>query len=162
MADTAEAPARNSLYDIDFYEWTQEQARLLGSGRWHDLDLDNLIEEVRSVGLSDKREIESRLQVLVAHLLKWRYQPGQRSSGWAGTIREQRRRIKLVGRDSPSLRGYPSAVFVDEYLGARLKAADETGIDFSLFPETCPFTVEEALDDDFLPPPLGGLDRSAP
>ena len=78
----------NDLYATDFYAWTQEQAQLLRDGRFADLDLENLAEEVRSVGVSDKRQIESRLEVLMAHLLKWTYQPGARSQSWTRTIAE--------------------------------------------------------------------------
>lgn len=142
---------QNSLYKTDFFEWTQEQARLLRERRFADLDLENLIEEVEGVGGSDKQQIEHRLTVLLARLLKWKYQPGARSPSWQGSIREQRRRIKSVLRHSPSLRSYPALVFDDQYPGARLEAASETGIDFTLFPEECPFTVDQALDDAFLP-----------
>ena len=147
----ADAPPRIDLYEHDFYAWTQEQAQLLRERRWDKLDLENLAEEVRSVGGSEKREIRNRLVKLIAHLLKWKYQPGARSPNWGGTIREQRRGIRAVLRDSPSLRRYPNEVFEEQYLGARLEASAETGIDFTLFPEEPPFTVEQALDDDFLP-----------
>src|SRR5215208_3108 len=145
------SPPRDNLYEGDFYKWTQEQARLLRERRFGDLDLENLIEEVRSVGGSEKREIENRLVVLVSHLLKWKYQPGLRSPGWRGSINEQRFRIGLILRDSPSLKRYPKAIFAGSYEGARLRASRETGIDFTLFPGACPFTIEQALDDDFLP-----------
>lgn len=159
MADAAEAPARTSLYETDFYAWTQEQARLLRAGRWSDLDLDNLVDEVEGVGGSDKREIENRLVVLIAHLLKWKYRPYWRSPGWEGTVAEQRRRIKTIVKNSPSLQRYPAEVFADQYLGARLRAAKETGIDFTLFPEDCPFTAEQALDDAFMPREPDRYDR---
>jgi hypothetical protein len=160
MDETAtRSPTRNDLYEADFYEWTQQQARLLRERRWDDLDLENLIDEVESVGRSEKKEIYSRLKVLLAHLLKWKYQPGARSAGWSGTIREQRERLSMVFEGSPSLGGQPE-VFAKAYLSARLLAAKETGIDFTLFPETCPFTVEQALDDDFLPKEPDLLDQS--
>lgn len=94
---------RNDLYASDFFAWTQRQAQLLRERRWNDLDLENLVEEVRSAGISDKREIESRLQIVLAQLLKWKYQPGVRSKIWSGTLREQRRRLARVIDDSPSL-----------------------------------------------------------
>lgn len=150
MGETTAAP-RNDLYEADFYAWTQEQARLLRERRFDDLDLENLIDEVESVGTSDKRQIQSRLKVILAHLLKWKYQPGARSSAWRGTIREQRARLAGVVEDSPSLRSHPATVFELAYLSARLLASKETGIDFTLFPEKPPFTLEQALDDDFLP-----------
>lgn len=94
MADAVTKSPANSLYETDFYAWTQEQARLLRERRWTDLDLENLVDEVESVGRSDKRQIESRLEVLIAHLLKWKYQPGGRGGGgWVGTIFEQRNRL---------------------------------------------------------------------
>lgn len=147
----ADAPPREYLYEQDFYAWTQEQAQLLRERRFDDLDLDNLAEEVRSVGGSEKREIENRLKVLLAHLLKWKYQPGARSPGWQGTIREQRSRLLRVLSDSASLHAYPAGVFDDTYLSARLLAAKQAGIDFTLFPEQCPFTLEKTLQDEFWP-----------
>lgn len=151
MADQAEATRTNALYEQDFYAWTQEQARLLRERRFEDLDLENLIDEVQSVGGSDKRELESRLEVLIAHLLKWKYQPGARSTGWRGTIHEQRRRLGRVLRDSPSLHRYPQDVYLDMYLSGRLAASHDTGIDVTLFPDAPPFSLEQVLDDSFLP-----------
>jgi hypothetical protein len=159
MADTT-APPRNDLYETDFYEWTQEQARLLRERRWDDLDLENLIDEVESVGRSDKHQIQKRLKVVLAHLLKWKYQPGARSSAWRGTLREQRARLAQLVEDSPSLRSHPASVFDLAYLSARLLASKETGIDFTLFPEKPPFTPEQALDDEFLPKEPDLLDQS--
>lgn len=151
MAEAAEGARINDLYEVDFFEWTQQQARLLREGRFADLDLVNLIDEVGSVGGSEKREIESRLEVLIAHLLKWKLQPGARSSGWLGTIDEQRRRIARILKSSPSLRGYPDEVFVDCYLSGRLAASRETGLDFTLFPARPLLSREETLDADYLP-----------
>jgi hypothetical protein len=152
-------PPPNDLYEIDFFAWTQEQSRLLRERRWEDLDLENLIDEVGSVGRSEKKEIYSRLKVLMAHLLNWKYQPGARSAAWSGTIREQRSRLAMVLEDSPSLSGQPAAVIENAYLAARLLAAKETGIDFTLFPEDCPFTVEQVLDEEFLPKEPDLLDQ---
>jgi len=152
MDDTvAPSPPLNDLYEADFYEWTREQARLLRERRWDDLDIENLIDEVEGVGKSDKRQIQTRLKVVLAHLLKWKYQPGARSAAWRGTLREQGQRLQAVLDDSPSLRSYPGEVFQLAYLSARLLASKETGIDFTLFPEDPPFTLEEALADEFLP-----------
>lgn len=151
MGDALDADRRNALYDRDFFAWTREQARLLRERRFDDLDLENLIDEVESVGGSEKRELENRLEVLIAHLLKWKYQPGARSSSWSGTINEQRRRLHRVLRDSPSLHRYPQDIFVDAYLSGRLAAARETGIDFTLFPESPPFELGQALDENHWP-----------
>lgn len=161
MSKLAVKPPRAAdLYEVDFHLWTIEQARLLRERRFTELDLPNLIDEVESVGESQKQEIEIRLDSLIAHLVKWRFQPGQRSSGWEGTIREQRRRLARLLRGSPSLRRYPAEVFEDCYLSGRLLASKETGIDVALFPDAPPFTVEQALSDDFLPKEVGLLDQS--
>lgn len=153
-----QAGADRNLYSRDFHAWTKEQARLLRARRFEALDLDNLAEEVEAVGRSERREIENRLRVLVAHLLKWRYQPGARSAGWRGTIAEQRARLSRVLADSPSLRSFPSEAFDLAYLSGRLLAAKETGMDFALFPETPPFTLEQVLDEAFLPVEPGLID----
>ena len=152
--------AINGLYKQDFHKWTRQQAQLLREKRFADLDLDNLIEEVESVGRSEEREIRSRLKVLLADLLKWKYQPGVRSSGWRGTIDEQREKLEQVLQASPSLRLYPADSFAAAYLSARLLAAKETGIDFTLFPEQPPFTVEQTLDVAFYPKEPDLLDQS--
>jgi hypothetical protein len=151
MADTEIKPRGNTLYESDFYAWTQEQARLLRERRWADLDLENLIEEVESVGRSEKREIESRLEILVAHLLKWKFQPGGRSRSWRNTIAEQRRRLAMIMEDNPSLGKFLRQETIESYRAGHLRAAAETGIAFGLLPEECPFTPEQVLDDDFFP-----------
>jgi hypothetical protein len=157
MSKPAVKPPPNDLYETDFYAWTQQQARLLRERRWTDLDLENVAEEIESVGRSEKREIRSRLKVLIAHLLKWKYQPGHRSPSWTTTILEQRSEIDELLKDSPSLGRYPAEVFLDLYLSARLRASREAGIALDLFPEECPFTIEEVLDVDFLPEEPGHI-----
>src|SRR5690348_13781708 len=95
---------RNSAdYEEDFYAWTVEQAHLLRSGDLSAIDIENIAEEIESMGRSDRRAIESRLAVLLTHLLKWQIQERMRSRSWAGTIGEQRRRIAKLLRESPSL-----------------------------------------------------------
>jgi hypothetical protein len=152
MSDDTETKARpNDLYETDFYAWTQQQAGLLRERRWDDLDLDNLVDEVESVGGSERREIRNRLTVLLGHLLKWKYQPGHRGPGWTGTIFEQRGQLADILKSSPSLRDYFRKQVEDRYLSGRLLAAKETGIAFGLFPEECPFTVDQVLDLSFFP-----------
>jgi hypothetical protein len=157
MSKPAVKPPPKDLYETDFHAWTQQQARLLRERRWDDLDLENVAEEIETLGRSDKRQIESRLEVLMAHLLKWKFQPGLRSASWSGTIIEQRLRIEDLLKESRSLKRYPAKVFLRRYLGARLKASAETGIAFDLFPAECPFTIEEVLDVDFLPEEPGHI-----
>ena len=151
MSKIAAKPPANDLYEADFYAWTQQQAQLLRERRWDDLDLENLVDEVESVGRSDKRQIESRLEILLAHLLKWRFQPGGRGAGWTGTIFEQRRRLIGLLEESPSLRAFEQKEVFDSYPAARLLAAKETGIALSVFPERCPFTPEQMLDLEYYP-----------
>ena len=145
---------RNAVdYEEDFYAWTVEQARLLRSGELSTLDAANLAEEVESIGRSDRRAIESRLTVLLAHLLKWQMQPGSRSTSWSGTIREQRRQIERLLRDSPSLRPGVAAALSGAYNDARDDAVEETGLPEAEFPAECPFTADEVLSRSFLPEP---------
>lgn len=151
MSKVATKPPANDLYETDFYAWTQEQARLLRERRFDDLDLENLVDEVETVGRSDKRQIESRLETLMAHLLKWKFQPGSRGNSWIRTIFEQRRRLIGLVEDSPSLREFLRQEVFKGYTAARLLAAEETGIAFGLFPEECPFTPDQVLDLEFFP-----------
>lgn len=135
-------------YDTDFYQWTQQQAALLRQGQFSLLDTAHLIEEIEDMGGSKERELESRMGVLLAHLLKWRFQPdypGRRS--WQLTIKEQRRRIDRLIRKNPSLKPLLPETIIDAYGDARLMAAREMNCDDSLFTEPCPFTVEEIIGD---------------
>ncbi|HEY7242268.1 MAG TPA: DUF29 domain-containing protein [Xanthobacteraceae bacterium] len=151
MSDTETKDRRNTLYETDFYVWTQEQARLLSERRFDDLDLENLVDEVQSVGSSEKREIRSRLVDLIAHLLKWKFQPGGRGSSWIETVFEQRQQIADSVASSPSLRKYQEDQISRAYRAARLAAAKETGIAFGTFPAECPFHPNEVLDFEFFP-----------
>jgi hypothetical protein len=143
---------RNSVdYEKDFYAWTVEQSRLLRSGELSAIDAANIAEEIESMGRSDRRELRSSLVVLAMHLLKWRHQPGARSKSWSATIDEQRLQIEEVLADSPSLRPMVAAMLSDAYAIARARAIAETGLTEEDFPETSPFTPDEALSRAFLP-----------
>ena len=140
-----------SLYEEDFYAWTQEQATLLRSGQFSQIDIENVAEELESMGRSDKRELDSRLEILLTHLLKWQVQVGFRSRSWSGTIREQRSRIEDLLSESPSLRPLIAQIRPALYSRARRVTANETGLPASMFPTRCPFTPEQILAEDFLP-----------
>lgn len=142
---------RPTGYQEDFALWSAEQAALLRAGHLDALDRDNLAEEIESLGRSDRKEIRKRLRVLLAHLLKWRYQPAKRKGGWQATILVQRRELVRTLEENPSLRSHPSEALEESYEIARLKAAGETGLPEDAFPETCPFTIEQILDPGFLP-----------
>ena len=94
----------SSLYKTDFYSWTQYQAQLIRSGNLEALDLDNLLEEIESMGRSERRQLSHRLDVLLMHLLKWLFQPDQRSNSWQGSIKEQRFRIYRLLKANPGLK----------------------------------------------------------
>jgi hypothetical protein len=138
-------------YHQDFYGWTQEQAKLLRERRIDEIDLDNLLEEVESMGKSEKRELESRLEVLLMHLLKWHYQPNFQGKSWELTIREQRAKSIRHLKENPSLKGQLADIFVFAYEDARLWAARETGLSLDIFPESCPWTFEQVIDTEFFP-----------
>ncbi|WP_440682451.1 DUF29 domain-containing protein [Cysteiniphilum halobium] len=143
----------NTLYDRDFYAWTLQTVKALREKAFDKVDIEHLVEEVESMGKSDFRELKSRLIVLIAHLLKWEYQESQRSTGWQGTIREQRNSIEDVLEDSPSLYRLLEGLMTEDKLYARAVnlAALETGIAKKAFPEHCPYTVTQLLNHDFLP-----------
>ena len=142
-----------SNYDTDFYQWTLHQAAALAAGHVSELDLANLAEEIESLGRRDRRQLESRLEVLVMHLLKWCYQPERRATGrsWANTILVQRGRIARLLRDSPSLRREVSEMIEADYHRARQLARNETGLPLETLPEICPWTDEQILDEEFWP-----------
>ncbi|HZK90304.1 MAG TPA: DUF29 domain-containing protein [Stellaceae bacterium] len=143
---------RNAIaYDDDFFTWTQEQARLLRDGEFADIDVENLAEEVESMGRSVRRGLRNRLTILLMHLLKWRYQPMFRSRSWSGTIREQRAQAQSLMDESPSLSSLLADQLSEIYASALTKAAGETGFAETGFPITCPFTPEQILSEDFLP-----------
>ena len=140
-----------ALYEQDFYAWTQQQAALLRDQKAQALDYANLAEEVESLGKSQHRELGSRLDVLVMHLLKWRYQPSEHSSSWRSTIRTQRRELRRLLQQNPSLRPLVASVIADGYGDARLEASDETGLPLATFPEACPWTPAQVLETEFWP-----------
>jgi hypothetical protein len=141
----------NSVYDQDFHAWTQEQAALLRAGRYGELDADHLVEELDSMGARERRELTNRLKVLLAHLLKWRYQPKLRGRRWEATVKEQRLSIQDLLDDNPSLRGTLDPQITKAYRLARLLAVKETNLEESHFPEVCPFTLEQVMDEGFYP-----------
>ncbi|MFO1432937.1 MAG: DUF29 domain-containing protein [Candidatus Competibacteraceae bacterium] len=143
--------ASSELYEQDFYAWTQVQTATLRAGDLTALDLVNLADEIDSMGIRQRTELKNRLRVLLLHLLKWRFQPAARSSGWEGSIDEQRSQLEILLEDSPSLARLLPEALAAVYPKARRTASRETRLPLSAFPETCPFTLEQVLDDDFWP-----------
>jgi len=141
-----------TTYHTDFYAWTRQQTAFLQAEELEKLDLPNLAEEIESMGKSQRREVKSRLAILLMHLLKWHYQPHMNyGDSWRTTIATQRREIEIELDDSPSLRREVPDFIVYAYSLARKDAARETNLPLATFPADCPWTVEEVLNGDWLP-----------
>ena len=137
------------LYDTDFYAWTLEQSRLLQSGNLQDLDIENLVEDIESLGKQQRQELKNRLGVLIGHLLKWAYQPEKRSKSWRSTIREQRKEVLELLKENPSLKSYlPEAITSAHESGLAL-VVRETPLDYEDLPVECPFSLEQIFDLTF-------------
>ena len=139
----------SKLYETDFYGWTIEQSRLLQLGKFDSLDLENLAEEIASLGKQQRQELRNRLGVLIGHLLKWQYQPTKKTRSWQVTIGLQRREIKELLADNPSLQPYlNTAIQVGFSFGIDLVLI-ETSIKKKDLPTECVYTVEQILDNNF-------------
>jgi hypothetical protein len=139
------------LHDRDFHAWAITQSELLRQRRFHELDMDYLIDEIEDMGKSERRVIESQLERLLHHLLKWQYQPEHRSGSWSGPLWEARKQISKQIKRNPSLQDYPQQVLADAYEITRIRASAETGFKEELFPENPPYSVEEVLEETFFP-----------
>jgi hypothetical protein len=138
-------------YEEDYALWAEEQATLLVKHNFPALDIENLVEELRTMGRSERRSIQHRLTVLVSHLLKCLVQPDHKSAHWSATLLEQRTRIAGLLHDSPSLRQHVAKDIVNNYALAVKQAAADTHLPTSSFPAANPFTVEQILDPDYEP-----------
>jgi len=143
--------ATESLYETDFYSWTQEQARFIRSGNMAMLDMDNILEEIETMGRSEKRSLASRMSVLLAHLIKWQYQPERRGKSWKLTIAHQRKAINNLLKESPGLKSMLGEKIADAWDDAAEDAEVETGISRRTFPEECPWPFEKFMDSSFWP-----------
>ena len=139
------------LYEKDFYSWTQQQAALIRQGKLGELDLDNILEEIESMGRSELRQLSHRLEVLLMHLLEWQYQPDHRSSSWRGTVEEQRSRIRKLLKENPGLKPKVAETLDDAYEMAKIGAYKETGITKDNFPQHTPWDYQLLMDDEFWP-----------
>lgn len=140
-------------YDSDVIAWANEQARLLRAGQFSRLDIEHIADEIEDVGKSERREFENRMAILLAHLLKWQHQPESQGNSWRRTIIEQRKRIAVRIKKTPSLKAdlqdpewWPS-VWAD----ALDIATRETGLWYEAFPETCLWSVDQIMDQEFWP-----------
>ncbi len=153
---------RQNLYETDYLQWIETTVEKLRSQDYSNIDWENLIEEIESMGRSERKSIRSNLIVVLIHLLKWQFQPELRSRSWQSSIFEHRRRINDDIKDSPSLKPYLQEVFDQCYSDAVKQASQcysdavkqasiETGLHIQVFPQLCPYTSIEVLDSNFLP-----------
>ena len=145
-----------AVYDGDIVAWANQQAALLRAGRFTDLDIEHIADEVEDVGKSERRELSSRMTILLAHLLKWQMQPERRvisGKSWRDTIRVQREDIADHLAETPSLK--PSlrdpTWMRKAWRNGIVQTTQETGIGLDDLPANCPWSIDEILDPAFLP-----------
>jgi len=143
--------SNSSLYERDFYAWANEQAALLRANRLGQADIEHIAEEIESMGRSEKRELVSRLTILLLHLLKWQYQPALRGASWRSSIRVQRISIDSHMQDNPSLKAVLPTAIAEAYRVAKIEAEDQTSLPEDTFPTACPWAFGEMTDDNFWP-----------
>ena len=141
---TAEALGLSVLYERDETAWLEAMSALAASGRFAEMDYRHLSEYLADMANRDRREVFSRLVILLCHLLKWEHQPEHRSGSWRGTIREQRRELRQL-LESGTLRNHAEAVLADAYVEARRQAADETERSLDVFPAEDARGLDELL-----------------
>ena len=136
-------------FEQDFYGWTQQQAQFLKNRQLDHIDWTQIAEEIEDMGRSEKRQLASRLEVLIMHLLKWQFQPNLRSRSWQLTLKEQRLRLAKLLQENPSLQPCLAEAILSAYPLAVISAERETGL--SHYPNSCPYSPEELLNQQFLP-----------
>jgi hypothetical protein len=151
MAKASVTETRRVRYEDDLYAWTQEQASFLRVRQSDGLDWENLAEEIAAVGGSDRRKLESRLCVVLLHLLKWQVQPGLRGASWRKMLRTQRREIRKLLDQSPSLRRLVPELVREAFPDAVKDAVDATGPPPDKFPAACPYASDDVLREEYLP-----------
>jgi hypothetical protein len=149
----AQSDKLNALYEQDETAWLERSAHLIQEGRLDELDCENLREFLDSMAKRDRREVESRLALLLAHLLKWTYQPENRTRGWRATIELQRHELGLLLQSGTLVR-HAQAELATAFDAALRLAIVETGLPREVFPQACPFTVEQLLEVEL--PPIEG------
>jgi hypothetical protein len=135
------------LYQQDETAWLEMMSSLAAEGRLAEMDYRNLAEYLADMANRDRREVLSRLVVLLTHFLKWDHPPKQRSGSWKGTIREQRRELRQL-LESRTLRNHAEAVLSDAYAEAREQAAAETLLELGVFPVANPWNLTEVMGEE--------------
>jgi hypothetical protein len=126
-------------------------ASLLKQGNFKDADMENIIEEMESMGKSAENQLTHRFSLVLMHLLKWQYQPALQGKSWQVTLREQRRASRRLINKNPSLKQKIQNCIFEAYEDAVDEAIKETGLDEKTFPSSCPYTLEQIMDDAFFP-----------
>lgn len=139
------------LYDSDYYLWSERQAALIRERKFDELDVENVAEEIESLGRSDRRAVRSQVRRLLVHLLKWQFQKSRRSQSWRRSINSAREELRVIVEESPSLKDVLETSLGGEYLTSRKRAIEETKLADDKFPAQCPYSLQQILDDDFLP-----------
>ena len=139
------------LYDEDFSLWACRNAQLLREGRAAEADLAHVAEEIEDMGKERERSLASQIRRLLLHLLKYQFQPAQRSRSWLGSMTNARVEIEWLLEHSPSLKPEIGRILPAEYRRAVKEASAETGLPKESFPERCPYTFQQLMDDEFLP-----------
>ncbi len=139
--------ASATLYDTDETAWLDQTAELVRDRRLAEVDLDTLAEYLTDMARRDRREVGSRLALLLAHLLKWEFQPDKRTGSWRATIEVQRQELAEL-LESGTLRNHADEVLAKAYANGVRQAAAETGLDAPAFPAECPYMVEQLMSID--------------
>ena len=140
-----------TLYEQDFYSWSCQQAQLLREKKFEQVDWNNVIEEIEDLGRSEYRALVSAIEQLTLHLLKWQYQKNYRSPSWRHSIDKQRIQMERILEDNPGLQSRIEEAVIKGYKYGRKGAIKETFLDEKIFPEVCPYTWEELVDEYFFP-----------
>lgn len=149
--ESTDLPLDARLYDQDLSAWAAHNANLLRAGKFSELDVDHLIEELDDMGKSERRALESFVQNLLMHLLKWQFQPDKRTTSWRQSIKNSRKSMLKILRDNPSLQPLLAQMVADEYPDALDNAAAETSLSESIFPVSCPFSLDRLQAPEWLP-----------
>jgi Domain of unknown function DUF29 len=137
---------RGPEYAADYAAWLEHQVGLLKSDRWNEVDKDNLIDEVESLGRSDFKGFVSAFEIVIAHMLKWDHQPERRSNSWIGSIAEHRDRIRQELEDSPSYAARIDEALRRAYRPARARASGESDVPLKRLPAELPYGYDDIMN----------------
>ena len=142
------------LYNQDFYLWLEETVTNIKDKKFHAVEWQYVVEEIEALGRSEKRELRNRMTVLIEHLLKllyWKDAQEQNRRDWLSTIKEQRRQLVFLLKDSPSLKLFMKEIFTECYTDAVTDVIDKTDLPREIFQSAQPpFQLEDILKPEFL------------